>query len=101
MRGHHIGAKVKCQTSAESVANSNAGLSTSGAPASSAPAANHNDGANSKINANDFKTKAVLKEAVDAVVTSFAKHTHGYGRGKLPPTPSFPTLRYSIIPFHR
>jgi len=80
MRGHHIGAKVKCQTSAESVANSNAGLSTSGAPASSAPAANHNDGANSKINANDFKTKAVLKEAVDAVVTSFAKHTHGYGR---------------------
>ena len=27
--------------------------------------------------------KTVLKEAVDAVVNSFAKHTHGYGRGKL------------------
>ncbi|KAK3583287.1 hypothetical protein CHS0354_011177 [Potamilus streckersoni] len=29
---------------------------------------------------NDFKAKTVLKEAVDAVVNSFAKHTHGYGR---------------------
>lgn len=27
--------------------------------------------------------KTVLKEAVDAVVNSFAKHTHGYGRGML------------------
>lgn len=27
--------------------------------------------------------KSVLKEAVDAVLNSFAKHTHGYGRGKL------------------
>lgn len=30
----------------------------------------------------DAKAKTVLKEAVDAVVNSFAKHTHGYGRGK-------------------
>ncbi|KAI8500700.1 PREDICTED: protein limb expression 1 homolog [Branchiostoma belcheri] len=28
----------------------------------------------------DVRTKSVLKEAVDAVVNSFAKHTHGYGR---------------------
>jgi hypothetical protein len=33
---------------------------------------------------NDFKTKTVLKEAVDAVVSSFAKHSQGYGRGKNP-----------------
>lgn len=31
----------------------------------------------------DAKAKTVLKEAVDAVVNSFAKHTHGYGRGEL------------------
>ena len=30
----------------------------------------------------DIKAKSVLKEAVDAVVNSFAKHTHGYGRGE-------------------
>ena len=30
----------------------------------------------------DTKAKTILKEAVDAVVNSFAKHTHGYGRGK-------------------
>lgn len=29
----------------------------------------------------DAKAKNVLKEAVDAVVNSFAKHSHGYGRG--------------------
>lgn len=29
----------------------------------------------------DAKAKTVLKEAVDAVVNSFAKHSHGYGRG--------------------
>ncbi|KAK4011922.1 hypothetical protein OUZ56_021030 [Daphnia magna] len=29
---------------------------------------------------NEFKTKTVLKEAVDAVVSSFAKHSQGYGR---------------------
>lgn len=28
----------------------------------------------------DVKAKTILKEAVDAVVNSFAKHTHGYGR---------------------
>jgi len=28
----------------------------------------------------DMRAKTVLKEAVDAVVNSFAKHTHGYGR---------------------
>ena len=28
----------------------------------------------------DTKAKTILKEAVDAVVNSFAKHTHGYGR---------------------
>lgn len=32
---------------------------------------------------NEFKTKTVLKEAVDAVVSSFAKHSQGYGRGEL------------------
>lgn len=31
-------------------------------------------------NMNDVKAKTVLKEAVDAVVNSFAKHTQGYGR---------------------
>lgn len=31
---------------------------------------------------NDARAKTVLKEAVDAVVNSFAKHTQGYGRGK-------------------
>ena len=31
----------------------------------------------------DPQARAVLKEAVDAVVNSFAKHTHGYGRGEL------------------
>lgn len=31
-------------------------------------------------NMSDMKAKNVLKEAVDAVVNSFAKHTHGYGR---------------------
>lgn len=30
----------------------------------------------------DARAKQVLREAVDAVVNSFAKHTHGYGRGK-------------------
>ena len=33
-------------------------------------------------NMSDTKAKTVLKEAVDAVVNSFAKHTHGYGRGE-------------------
>ena len=30
----------------------------------------------------DQRAKSVLREAVDAVVNSFAKHTQGYGRGK-------------------
>lgn len=30
----------------------------------------------------DARAKQVLREAVDAVVNSFAKHTQGYGRGK-------------------
>ncbi|KAG8226526.1 hypothetical protein J437_LFUL006916 [Ladona fulva] len=30
----------------------------------------------------DARAKQVLKEAVDAVVNSFAKHTQGYGRGE-------------------
>ena len=30
----------------------------------------------------DARAKQVLKEAVDAVVNSFAKHTQGYGRGQ-------------------
>lgn len=30
----------------------------------------------------DAQAKQVLKEAVDAVVNSFAKHTQGYGRGE-------------------
>jgi predicted lipid-binding transport protein (Tim44 family) len=33
-------------------------------------------------NMSDSRAKTILKEAVDAVVNSFAKHTHGYGRGK-------------------
>lgn len=31
----------------------------------------------------DARAKQILKEAVDAVVNSFAKHTQGYGRGRL------------------
>lgn len=31
----------------------------------------------------DVRGKKILKEAVDAVVNSFAKHTQGYGRGEL------------------
>lgn len=30
----------------------------------------------------DARAKQILKEAVDAVVNSFAKHTQGYGRGR-------------------
>jgi hypothetical protein len=35
------------------------------------------------VAAPDARAKQVLKEAVDAVVNSFAKHTQGYGRGEL------------------
>nr|XP_053632350.1 uncharacterized protein LOC128688536 [Cherax quadricarinatus] len=34
----------------------------------------------------DQRAKTILKEAVDAVVNSFAKHTQGYGRGTSPPS---------------
>ena len=84
-RSLHFGAKVKSQGSADMVANSNRSATGGAAVTSAAAAANHSDGANVKINSNnsnnDFKTKTVLKEAVDAVVSSFAKHTQGYGRG--------------------
>lgn len=40
----------------------------------------------------DAQAKQVLKEAVDAVVNSFAKHTQGYGRGKLQFISSFDSL---------
>lgn len=30
----------------------------------------------------DQRAKTILKEAVDAVVNSFARHTQGYGRGR-------------------
>ena len=33
-------------------------------------------------NMSDTRAKTILKEAVDAVVNSFAKHTQSYGRGK-------------------
>lgn len=33
----------------------------------------------------DARAKEVLREAVDAVVNSFAKHTQGYGRGTIFP----------------
>jgi LIX1-like protein len=38
------------------------------------------DGGALGANMSDVRAKTVLKEAVDAVVNSFAKHTHGYGR---------------------
>jgi hypothetical protein len=53
--------------------NNNNNIKGATASSSSAPS----------ISANEFKTKTVLKEAVDAVVSSFAKHSQGYGRGKL------------------
>ncbi len=34
-------------------------------------------------NMSDSRAKTILKEAVDAVVNSFAKHTQGYGRGRI------------------
>ncbi len=37
---------------------------------------------NGNAGMSDQRAKSVLREAVDAVVNSFAKHTHGYGRGK-------------------
>lgn len=49
--------------------------------------------------ASDAQAKQVLKEAVDAVVNSFAKHTQGYGRGEQHfffPLPPFYRGSYSI-----
>ena len=42
------------------------------------------DTSNAKTNSNSTPPDArqVLKEAVDAVVNSFTKHTQGYGRGE-------------------
>lgn len=45
----------------------------------------------------DAQAKQVLKEAVDAVVNSFAKHTQGYGRGKC--DSSFTVLPRLSLPF--
>ena len=51
-------------------------------PASAAAARKRAIDAATTNSAADAKAKTVLKEAVDAVVNSFAKHTHGYGRGE-------------------
>lgn len=48
----------------------------------------------------DARAKTILKEAVDAVVNSFAKHTHGYGRGKTRTTDSLPLSHCDIIAFN-
>jgi hypothetical protein len=45
---------------------------------------------------NDARAKTVLKEAVDAVVNSFAKHTHGYGRGILSNTVYYIIINTSL-----
>lgn len=56
----------------------------------------------------DAQAKQVLKEAVDAVVNSFAKHTQGYGRGEFFCRSFFFTLStfftsrfftWSVLPF--
>ena len=55
---------------------------------------------------NDVKAKTVLKEAIDAVVNSFAKHTQGYGRGMFSSgilsfrtiTLSYQLLSYNFVP---
>lgn len=44
----------------------------------------------------DARDKQVLKEAVEAVVNSFAKHTQGYGRGIITFFSSF----YLILKLH-
>lgn len=61
---------------------SSAGATASSKSGTTSPVITPPDNNNTKPNSNDFKTKTVLKEAVDAVVSSFAKHSHGYGRGK-------------------
>lgn len=49
----------------------------SGRPSSAASGAPASGGGG-----HETRAKTVLKEAVDAVVNSFAKHTQGYGRGE-------------------
>lgn len=57
--------------------------STGGASQSSVPPLVYRQAAQASYQRmTDPKSKHVLKEAVDAVVNSFAKHTHGYGRGE-------------------
>lgn len=48
------------------------------APPAPLPALRHSTGTSTLP---DARAKQILKEAVDAVVNSFAKHTQGYGRG--------------------
>lgn len=50
------------------------------APPAHLPTLRQNSTTNSTLP--DARDKRALKEAVDAVVNSFAKHTQGYGRGK-------------------
>lgn len=113
-RPHHLSgpAKVKSQptslqpnvTQRIPAAAATAAAVAAAAAAVTAVANNsqHSDSSNSSNNShaamkntnsilNDFKTKTVLKEAVDAVVSSFAKHTQGYGRG----TCIFPIGKYA------
>lgn len=69
-------------------------VNVKGGPASDTGSVNMK--AASAPSVNDFKTKTVLKEAVDAVVSSFAKHSHGYGRGE-----SFVYCTKSLLPASR
>lgn len=59
------------------------GYQSNGAPGSTASGAKANPRGPGGKDMTDVKAKTILKEAVDAVVNSFAKHTHGYGRGEL------------------
>ena len=45
----------------------------------------------------DARAKQVLREAVDAVVNSFAKHTQGYGRGNSKSAKLFELILILII----
>lgn len=55
--------------------------SKASAPKRAPPESAGASGDNNNTIKSDLKTKTVLKEAVDAVVSSFAKHSQGYGRG--------------------
>ncbi len=52
------------------------------APPPPPPAQRSPNNGSALSDARDARAKQVLKEAVDAVVNSFAKHTQGYGRGE-------------------